>query len=366
MIRQGDPISLLNSKELCMNKKLYNIYNKEQLVSKLLENKEDYTTISFYKYYKIPNPDWFRDYLYTQLNALEVLGRVYLASEGINAQIAVPNKNLSSFKDRLNEIEFLKNIRLNIAVEEYGYSFYKLKIKVRKKIVADGIDDPDFDPANSGIHLNAKEFNSLASQSGTIIVDMRNHYESEVGHFKNAITPDVVTFRESLPIVTEQLKDFKDRPVVMYCTGGIRCEKASAYFKHVGFKDVYQLDGGIINYSREVQSERLENKFIGKNFVFDERLGERISDEIISCCHQCGEACDTHTNCKNEHCHILFIQCPSCAEKYSHCCSRKCSDYTQLSAEQKEKIKDQIKFNGSAFSKGRYKALGVDEKLDLS
>ena len=349
-----------------MNKRLYNTLNKDQLLQVLEKKKDQFTTISFYKYFKVLNPEWFRDYIYTQFNALEVLGRIYLASEGINAQIAVPIRNLDAFQQLLSEIDFFRGLRMNYAVEETGYSFLKLKVKIRKKIVADGIEDPTFDPSNSGIHLSAKDFNQLTSNPNTIIVDMRNHYESEVGHFRNAITPDVVTFRESLPIVTEQLNEFKNHPIVMYCTGGIRCEKASAYFKHKGFKDVYQLNGGIINYAREVQSQGLENKFIGKNFVFDERLGERISEEIISHCHQCGNPCDTHANCKNEHCHILFLQCPDCAKKYNECCSQKCSDYLQLRPEQKEELKGKIEFNGSKFSKGRYKALGVDDHLDLN
>lgn len=349
-----------------MNKKLYNIYNKEQLISKLNSKRENYTTISFYKYQKILNPPWFRDFLYYHLDSLDVLGRVYLASEGINAQIAIPDLKLNELREYLNTIEFLKDIRLNIAVEESRYSFYKLKVKLRNKIVADGIDDPTFNPSNSGIHLNAAEFNAITDNPETIIVDMRNHYESEVGHFINAILPDVVTFRESLPLIAKQINDSKDKPLVMYCTGGIRCEKASAYFKHLGFKDVYQLNGGIINYAKEIREQGLTSKFIGKNFVFDERLGERISDDIISSCHQCGKPCDNHVNCANDHCHILFIQCDECSAKYNHCCSLKCKEYITLSDEQKHQLQGKLEFNGSKFSKGRYKAQNKDEPLDLS
>ena len=348
-----------------MNKKLYNTFSKEDLIAKLIKQSEEYITISFYKYYKIFNPSWFRDYLYLELDSIDVLGRIYLASEGINAQIAVPTKNLEKFKIKLNHISFLENIHLNFALENETKSFYILKIKIRNKIVADGIDDPSFNSAISGIHLNANEFNTITNNTATIVVDMRNHYESEIGHFENAITPDVVTFRESLPIVLDQLKEFKESPIVMYCTGGIRCEKASAYLKHHGFKDVYQLSGGIINYAREVQEQGLNNKFIGKNFVFDERLGEKISDEIISCCHQCGTLCDLHVNCSNDQCHILFIQCTSCSQKYQNCCSKKCAEFNQLTPEHKSQLKTQYEFNGSKFSKGRYKALTKDTPLDL-
>ena len=152
----------------------------------------------------------------------------------------------------------------------------------------------------------------------------------------------------------------------MYCTGGIRCEKASAYFRHKGFKYVFQLDGGIIEYTKTVNNLGLENKFRGKNFVFDERMGERISDEIIARCHQCEQPCDNHVNCANDACHILFIQCPCCAQKYEHSCSYKCAEYTNLDEEQKKALRPKISFNGTKFGKGRYQTFMADETLDLS
>ena len=173
-----------------------------------------------------------------------------------------------------------------------------------------------------GIHLNAEKFNTLLADPDSICLDMRNHYESEIGHFNGAITPDVDTFRESLQLIEQDLAQHKeDKKLLMYCTGGIRCEKASAYFKHKGFKNVYQLEGGIIEYSRQVNQYGLENQFIGKNFVFDERRAERISEHVIAQCHQCGTPCDSHVNCANQACHLLFIQCDSCNEKRQSCCS---------------------------------------------
>jgi UPF0176 protein len=143
----------------------------------------------------------------------------------------------------------------------------------------------------------------------------------------------------------------------MYCTGGIRCEKASAWMKHRGFKHVFQLNGGIIEYARQVKEQGLENKFIGKNFVFDERLGERISPDIISHCHQCGAPCDDHTNCKNDGCHLLFIQCKSCAEKYDGCCSADCKNIVSLPAEKQKEIRQGINKGRQVFRKGRSKDL---------
>ena len=251
----------------------------------------------------------------------------------------------------------MNGIRLNIAVEKDGKSFFKLAIKVREKIVADGLDDATFDVTKRGKHLRAPEVNALLDKPETIVVDMRNHYESEVGYFEGAIRPDVETFREALPLVEDLLKEDKEKNIVMYCTGGIRCEKASAYYLHKGFSNVFMIDGGIIEYAHQCEEQGLPNKFVGKNFVFDERLGERISEDVVAHCHQCGQPCDTHRNCANDVCHVLFIQCDDCAAKYHACCSQECADFSQLPAEEQERLKGTVEFNGTRFGKGRYRAL---------
>lgn len=332
--------------------KLRNLTDKKILKKQLQESSEERITLSFYKYIHIADPQAFRDQLFADLSEMSVLGRIYIAKEGINAQISVPVQANDQLQRYLDKSTYLKGIRLNLAVEN-GKSFYALKIKVRNKIVADGLNDETFDVTDKGIHLSAEEFNRLTEDPNTVIVDMRNHYESEVGHFENAILPDVDTFRDSLPIVENTLKPHKDKHIVMYCTGGIRCEKASAYFKHRGFPNVYQLEGGIIKYTQDVKSKGLPNKFRGKNFVFDERLGERITDEIISHCHQCGKPCDTHTNCKNEACHLLFIQCDACREKYDACCSDECKDFLALSEEEQRKLRKGKVTERNIFRKGR-------------
>ena len=338
-------------------KHLHNRVNGKELKEKIQQDPVKRITLSFYQYAHIGNPDLFRDHFYQMLAPLGVLGRIYVAYEGVNAQISLPEANFEEFKNKIKEIIFLNNVRLNIAIEDDGKSFFKLKIVTKNKIVADGLEDGSFDVTNKGIHLDAESFNKLTDNEDTIVVDMRNHYESEVGHFEKAITPDVDTFREALSTVEEQLKDKKQQPLVMYCTGGIRCEKASAYYKHKGFKQVYQLEGGIIEYARQVREKGLKNKFKGKNFVFDERLGERISDEIISQCHQCGKPCDTHVNCKNEGCHLLFIQCDECAEKYQRCCSDECKEIINLPEEQKKTMRKGIKKGQQIYRKGRSEKL---------
>ena len=251
---------------------LYNTLSAQERAALIDSAGEERLTLSFYAYAQIGNPQLLRDHLFISWNALEVLGRIYVATEGINAQLSVPAPNFDAFKNHIDSIDFLHNVRLNVAVEQDNKSFLKLTVKVRNKIVADGLEDQSFDVTNIGVHVNASAFNALAEKEDTIVVDMRNHYESEIGHFEGAITPDVDTFRDSLPIIEKDLSEHKeDKNLVMYCTGGIRCEKASAYFKHKGFKNVYQLEGGIIEYAKQVKNQGLKNKFIGKNFVFDER-----------------------------------------------------------------------------------------------
>ncbi len=330
---------------------LHNRVDKRLLKERLEQESFKRITLSFYQYANILDVELFRDQLYARWAKLNVFGRTYVAKEGINGQISVPEPLFDQFKADLYSIPFLEGVRLNIAVEDDGKSFYKLIIKIRDKIVADGLNDDTFDPTDKGVHLQAEQFNEIISQEDTILVDMRNHYESEVGHFENAVCPDVDTFKESLPIIEEMLEGNEDKNLVMYCTGGIRCEKASAYFKHKGFEKVYQLEGGIIKYTKDVDEQGLENKFKGKNFVFDERLGERITDEIISKCHQCGEPSDEHTNCLNAACHLLFIQCKSCREKYEGCCTTDCQEFTHLDEEVQKELR-----TGLALGKNHHKS----------
>ena len=333
---------------------LYNKLSGKERAALIEKAGKDRLTLSFYQYAKITNPQEFRDQLFIIWNQLDVLGRIYIATEGINAQLSLPADRFDEFKKHLDSINFLKGIRLNIAIEQDNMSFLKLKVKVRHKIVADGLNDDTFDVTNKGVHVGANTFNQLIEDENTVLVDMRNHYESEIGHFKNAVTPDVDTFRESLDIIEEDLKEHKeDKNLVMYCTGGIRCEKASAYFKHKGFKNVYQLEGGIIEYTRQVNDKELENKFIGNNFVFDDRRAEKISDDIIAQCHQCGNPFDVHTNCANDACHLLFIQCDKCKEEMNNCCSTNCKDIHALPYEEQKALRKGQGNSNDIFKKGR-------------
>jgi UPF0176 protein len=333
---------------------LYNKLSAEERRTLIEQAGVQRLTLSFYQYHHLDNPQLFRDHLFLHWHPMDVLGRIYVAKEGINAQLSVPAPRFEEFKTFLDSISFLKGVRLNIAVEQDNESFLKLTIKVRDKIVADGLNDASFDVTDKGTHVNAQKFNALLTDPNTVCVDMRNHYESEIGHFEGAVTPDVDTFRDSLPIIEKDLAAHKeDKNLLMYCTGGIRCEKASAYFKHKGFKNVFQLEGGIIEYARQVKDQGLENKFKGKNFVFDERRAERISEDIIAQCHQCGSPSDTHVNCANEACHLLFIQCEACQEKTQSCCSEDCQTIVNLPSEEQKALRRGTHNSNKIFKKGR-------------
>lgn len=337
---------------------LHNRISRKELKERIQNDPTPRTTISFYCYFPIAEPVVFRNKLYKDLQELGVLGRIYLAEEGINAQISVPAAGFDDFKNYLYSYEPLNGLRLNLAVDDGGKSFYVLDIKVRKQIVADGITDPHFNMTNKGRYVNAAAFNQLANDPGTVVIDMRNHYEYEVGHFEQAIEIPSDTFREQLPMAADMMSADKDKNIIMYCTGGIRCEKASAYMLHKGFKNVFHLEGGIINYVNEVKRQGLENKFHGKNFVFDQRLGERVTEEIIAQCHQCGKPADTHVNCVNDACHLLFIQCDECKQKMEGTCSDECLAFIHLPADEQKKRRSGIDKGRNVFNKSRSRKMG--------
>jgi len=341
---------------------LHNKYDKKTLKKRLAEEEFKRTTLSFYRYVILPipadyimeSPDPFRDLLYLKFAELNVLGRIYIAHEGINAQLSVPEYNFEKFRALIDSFHEFKDVPFKIAVEDDGKSFYKLIVRVRHKIVADGLNDDAFDVTNVGRHLTAKQWNEAMQSSDAVVVDMRNHYESEVGHFKGAILPDADTFKQELPVVLDALRDKKDKKILLYCTGGIRCEKASAFLRHHGFEDVNQLYGGIIDYARQVKAEGLETNFVGKNFVFDERMGERITEEVISVCHQCNTPSDRHVNCANDDCHLLFIQCENCGVEMKGCCTPRCVEIYEMPLEEQIKLrKGKVKEDAHSVYKSR-------------
>lgn len=343
---------------------LHNRVSQDELKKLLAEESDHRVTISFYHYFPVPDPQQFRDELYAALSAMKVFGRIYVAQEGINAQVSVPKSQEDAFAGYIHSIGPLSGVRLNLALQSaadlndpsrQGKSFWVLKIKVREKIVADGITDPSFSMEKKGRYVNAAQMNELMQNPDTIVIDMRNHYEFEVGHFENAVEIPSDTFREQLPMAVNRMAGEKDKNIVMYCTGGIRCEKASAYLLHHGFNNVFHLEGGIINYSREIREKGLPTRFIGKNFVFDDRLGERVTADIIASCHQCGKPADTHNNCRNSGCHLLFIQCAACALCFDGCCSTDCQKVVQLLPQEQKELRKGIVKDRMVFNKSRHR-----------
>lgn len=337
-------------KEILFNKK-----GKEILKQELHAEPFERVTASFYKYFELQDPQTFRDELFRQWNKMNIFGRIYVAMEGINAQLSVPENQWDAFIDLKESTPEIKGIPIKRALQD-GQSFYKLTIKVREELVAYGVPMASYNIHKVGQHLSAEEYNQALENPDTVIVDMRNYYESEIGRFENAIVPDVETSKELLPEVKRILAGKENDQVLLYCTGGIRCEKASAYLLNNGFKDVNQLQGGIIQYAHDIKEKRLDSKFIGKNFVFDDRLGERVTEDIIAKCHLCGVACDDHTDCKNDACHILFIQCESCKTEMAGCCSKACHDFAALPIEiQRQRRKEPENIVSKTFFDARIK-----------
>ena len=311
---------------------LRNLVGPEVLRTRLELEGVERTTLSFYRYVRLKDVENLRHQLYTEWESLGVLGRIYLSQEGINAQVSLPTANLDRFRAALDAHEAFKIVPWKIAVEDDGKSFLKLAIKVKKKIVADGLADDAFDVTNVGKHLDAATFNRKMEE-GALVIDMRNNYESAIGYFEGAYLPKADTFRGAIDEVTEALKEKKDAEVLLYCTGGIRCEKASAYLKHQGFTNVAQLHGGIIDYARQIKAQGLTSKYKGQNFVFDERLAERITDDVVGTCMQCGTESDRISNCQEVTCNMLLVQCEACAERYANCCSPSCREIHLLPEE---------------------------------
>lgn len=315
---------------------LHNRINRKELEERLMNEPFQRATLSFYRYVHIEDPRVLRDNLYKNWSGLLCFGRVYIAHEGINAQMSVPLHHKEKLIQLLNTVPQLEHVPIKWAVDDDGKSFFKLTVKVRSRLVADGLPAGSYDVTNVGKHLTALEFHHALDEPDTIVVDMRNHYESEIGYFQNAVCPGSDSFSEGIIRVTEMLREQKEKKILLYCTGGIRCEKASAYMKHKGFLDVNQLYGGIIEYAGTIRRLNLKSKFTGKNFVFDRRLGEDIDGAVISKCHQCSEPSNTHVNCTNNDCHLLFIQCSSCAVKFEGCCCRECKEVKNLPEEERK------------------------------
>ncbi|MBI5066311.1 rhodanese-related sulfurtransferase [Candidatus Woesearchaeota archaeon] len=286
-----------------------------------------YKVISLYKYADIKEPELLRDQLRDFCTQRGILGRILVSNEGINAAIS----------GRIEQIEELKNFFLkqfkDITFREQKCeknSYHKLVVRVRPEVVVFG---EKVDLSKTGTHLSPKEFNEAVKDKDTIILDARNDFEYKVGKFKNAIDLGIEKFSE-FPKAVKKIENLKDKKIVMYCTGGIRCEKASAFLKQKGFNHVYQLQGGIINYLNQFP----EKNFEGACFVFDDRLVSKTG-EPVSACELCGELTEEIINCHNLDCDKLFICCEECQAKMNKACCEECKN---SSRQRKQKPKPTI------------------------
>ncbi|KAF9996032.1 hypothetical protein BGZ65_008359, partial [Modicella reniformis] len=315
---------------------------------------------------------------------MDVVGRIYISTEGINAQISCPKNRVDQFKDYYSQHwSIFDKIRFNPAMSE-SKAFKKLHIRVKNQLVSDGIDNTTFDLNNKPIDLTPEEWHKelISLSEPPILIDMRNHYESAIGHFENSIRPDVTTFRENVDAMLEICKGKEEQDIYMYCTGGIRCTRSGALLKSRGFKSVKILQGGVTAYGRYIQDQRrrvlgsgpdggsssigddgsssssssssrkgaatlvsgegedepVKSIYKGKNFTFDKRLGEPITEDVLAKCHTCGTPCDTYCNCTNMACNLLMISCPTCKEKHGGTCgSSSCVDMVkELNEKQKQ------------------------------
>ncbi len=273
----------------------------------------------FYKFNKIKDPEAFARSQRIFCREIGIMGKILIAKEGVNGSISGTKKQAEAYKKFLKNINGFEDI---VFKEEPGneHPFTKMIVRVRDEIVA---IKKKVDMSKTGKHLSPKEFLNLYKKNdkNLVILDARNDYEWKIGRFKNAVNPDIKTFRD-FPKFVKKFSKNKDKKIVMYCTGGIRCEKASAYMIENGFKDVSQLDGGIIKFCQEYPNTVWD----GKCFVFDKRLMTDINqkENDLAGCEVCGGKCDLYRNCRNVDCDKLFVMCVECQKKMNGCCSDLC------------------------------------------
>ncbi|WP_075433908.1 rhodanese-related sulfurtransferase [Buchnera aphidicola] len=309
------------------------MYKKTQLISNTcLENVYSHYSckkrivLSFYKYFIILDPKKLCYLIKLNLEKKNILGRIYISEEGINALISIPFFEFSYIKHFFKCIHIkTKKMYMNASFENKKETFFDLRVKVKKQIISSQINNFYFNNKKRGIYLNAYLINKYILYKSCVLVDMRNSYEYEIGHFFNSITVPAQTFREQLKKIPKYLHQYKEKKVILYCTGGIRCEKATALLRNHGFSQVYHIYGGILCYLTQVKKYNLRNYFQGKVFVFDARLAKKVTNKIFSKCISCNQFTDrVHINCFNNFCHRLFIQCKVCSIKFDSCCSEKC------------------------------------------
>ena len=281
----------------------------------------NYKVTSFYKYVKIDNPEEFAKEHLNWCLANGIKGKVYLAKEGINGSVFGDEETSLKYKENLRSYKIFKDIWFK-EIKTDKIAFNKMHVRVKNEIVNSGLNNTSLE--NTAPKLTPEQLLKFYEEGKDfVIIDARNWYESKIGRFKNSITPQITHFRE-WPKVVESLEEFKDKTIVTYCTGGIRCEKASAYMKEKGFKNVYQMDGGILNYIQQFPDTYWE----GGMFVFDDRkvFEPNTKEELkyISNCYFCNKPTSYYINCHNINCDKIIVCCHDCKVEQDYCCSDEC------------------------------------------
>jgi UPF0176 protein len=282
----------------------------------------------YYKYVPIDDPESYKDEHLKFCKDLGLLGRIIVAPEGINGTVSGTYEQTQIYMDHLKADPRFEDIVFKIdEVEEHAFS--KMFVRHKKELVTWRFED-DVDPNQlSGKRLSPKEFYEALQDEDVIVIDGRNDYEFEIGHFRGAIRPDVKASRDFPKWVRENISQFKDKKVLTYCTGGIRCEKFSGFLLQEGFQDVSQLEGGIVTYGKddEVQGKLWD----GKLYVFDERISVPVNrteeDVVIATCYYCGKTEDRYVNCANPECNKQHVCCTECEVKHKRSCSKECLDH---------------------------------------
>ena len=286
----------------------------------------------FYKYVTIKNVQEVCDWMKATCDGLGLKGRVILAEEGINGTLAGSPEATITFTKIMEAHPLFKKIDFKDSLESAEHDYFpRLRVVVKEEIARMGVNPREVTVRDGGKHLTPEQVHKLLANKpeDLVILDGRNYYEARVGRFEGAITPEIQYFRQFPEYIDKNLEQFKDKQVFMYCTGGIRCERASAYLKLKGVaKEVYQLKGGIHRYA-----EKFPNGFFrGINYVFDDRIEVRVNNDVLGQCDLCQTPCDTFNNCLNAKCNKHFICCAPCKQAYSDTCSKECQ---QLVAEGK-------------------------------
>jgi len=278
----------------------------------------------FYKYIYIPNPEELRTWHQNLCSSLQLTGRIILASEGINGTIAGATAQLEAYKKALDEHPLFSGIDFKESDGDAS-CFPRLNVVVKQEIVKLGIDPAQLSAHDGGIHLTPHEAHELLHNKtdNVLVFDVRNNYESRIGSFEGAVKAPINNFRDLPEYIDTTLEQFKDKDVLMYCTGGIRCERASAYLKSKNIaNNVYQITGGIHTYAEQFP----HGFFKGKNYVFDARISMPITADILTTCDFCTTPYDDYSNCINAHCNKQIIVCPPCITQHNNTCSTTCAE----------------------------------------